>query len=257
MATRPGYMLQREDDVVSQFTGLVREAMIEHYDSEAGIPTFAASPLGGQDFVLADYLLARVGQFCLIEFKDRPGSVSRERNKPLRQSLCIKLLADSTLLACSEDAHFLAWREKSMEYTPSTQREELILDIALSAYAYRVARLFNIDLGNPVFEKMDADAFIRRFIVTELIGASAERFDRYVSALYEIAAGDSEGKAAFQGTVYAFFARSVNSQPKLHAIQFDGLDHLYSMIKGDEHQRERSHSYSRPALKRDGQEHAL
>ncbi|WP_220376564.1 hypothetical protein, partial [Klebsiella michiganensis] len=101
---------KREDDVVDRFSRKVHARMLELYgESVAGHPNFAASPLGGQDVELADYLLAGIGRSCLVEFKADEDSVPSEKRKSLRRALCESMQKNSAMLARAQAIHFVGW----------------------------------------------------------------------------------------------------------------------------------------------------
>ncbi len=83
------------------------------------------------------------------------------------------------------------------------------LGASLAPYPGMVCPLFGFTPAATVFGLMTDDAFIERFVSSELLGADAERFEKYVDELYAIAGhADADGKAGFQGTVYVYIAPS-------------------------------------------------
>lgn len=223
---------KREDDVVARFSEKLHKRMGELYWGGNDHPNFAASPLGGQDWELADYLLAGVGQYCLIEFKADEDSAVSENRKPLRIELCKKMQVQSALHALAEDCHFLCWGEKKSEYVPSLSTYETVLRASLAAYPGKVCPLLGCKMPPPVFDAMTEDKFIDQFISSELVGAPAARFEEYVDELYEIAGADEKtGKGGFQGTVYVYVPPESESPAKLLAVEFNGIKHLFRLTK--------------------------
>jgi len=223
---------KREDDVVARFSEKLHKRMGALYWGGDDHPNFAATPLGGQDWELADYLLAGIGQYCLIEFKADEDSAVSENRKPLRIKLCEKLQAQSALHAQAEDCHFLCWGEKKIEYVPSLSTHETVLWESLAAYPGKVCPLLGYEMPPSVFDAMTEYEFIDKFISSELVGAPAVRFEEYVGELYKIAGADEKtGKGGFQGTVYVYIPQDSESPAKLLAVEFTGIQHLFRLTK--------------------------
>lgn len=232
---------KREDDVVARFSEKLHKRMAELYWGGSDHPNFAASPLGGQDWELADYLLAGIGQYCLVEFKADEDSAVSENRKPLRITLCENLQAQSALRAQAEDCHFLCWGEKKSEYVPSLSTYEIVLWASLAPYPGKVCPLLGYEMPPSALGAMTEDEFIEQFILTELVGVDAERFDDYVGELYKIAGADEKsGKGGFQGTVYIYIPPESESSAKLLAVEFNGIQHLFRLTKEKEVKKEKA-----------------
>ena len=103
---------KREDDVVDRFSRRLHKRFGEVFSRNEEHPNFAATPLGGQDKALADYLLAGKGRYCLIEFKADEDAALAETKKPLRHALCRTFQKRAATMARAEDIHFIGWGTK-------------------------------------------------------------------------------------------------------------------------------------------------
>lgn len=224
---------KREDDAVDRFSRKFHDAMrTVNADSFGELHSFAASPLGGQDWELADYLLAGIGQYCLIEFKADEVSAVAETRKALRHALCKILQENEDKRALAEDVHFIAWGEKAKEYVPILGSEETRLKLAIAPYPGKVCPLLGYAMVPSLFPSMTEEKFIDRFLNSQAVGADAERFSRYVAELYEIAgAAGGRGSTNLQGTVYVSVPPTSGAEAKLLEIEFAGLDHLFRLTK--------------------------
>ncbi|MBB0042834.1 hypothetical protein D7092_26295 [Ralstonia pickettii] len=225
---------KREDDVVDRFSRKVHARMLELYgESVAGHPNFAASPLGGQDVELADYLLAGIGRYCLVEFKADEDSVPSEKRKSLRRALCESMQKNSAMLARAQAIHFVGWGTEEETNAPGYAEQTMYaLGASLAPYPGMVCPLFGFTPAATVFGLMTDDAFIERFVSSELLGADAERFEKYVDELYAIAGhADADGKAGFQGTVYVYIAPSETRRANWAPFKFTGVEQLFRLTK--------------------------
>ena len=232
---------KREDYVVDRFSRRLHKRFGEVFSRNEEHPNFAATPLGGQDKALADYLLAGKGRYCLIEFKADEDAALAETKKPLRHALCRTFQKRAATMARAEDIHFIGWGTKQELRAPSLPQPETLLGVSLSAYPGKVCPLIGHNVRASAFETMTQDAFIDKFIDGEVVGSDAKRFDKYVGELFKLAETDEKnGKDGFQGTVYVFVPPSDGAPAELLSIEFTGIEHLFRLTKELAVSREKS-----------------
>jgi hypothetical protein len=234
-------MRQLETDLILRF----HTALQAEFGRRQG-GTLAGAALGGQDRVLADYLLAANARFALIEFKAAEAAIATEADKPLRHRLCRALATCRHSAALARDIHHLAWGTHAERDVPGFGMQT-VEEIAVAPYAGKVCPLLDEDYPAPTRAVEPSDRFIRRFLGSRTAGGSARRFKAYLELLYTIAGGCTEEELKrFEGSVYVFVPGAV-----LHSVRFHGLDHLLELMLGRSPtlerraERERSRSQSR------------
>ncbi|PRD86541.1 hypothetical protein C6T66_02015 [Burkholderia multivorans] len=68
------------------------------------------------------------------------------------------------------------------------------------------------------------------FLESKLVGATAERFEKYLALLFKLAGSCStDALKSIEGSVYVYIPGNDLHAPELHSIRFHGLEHLFQL----------------------------
>lgn len=218
-----------ESDVVTRFsTQLDRHFTALYSKQPQSQDSLAATALGSQDNVLSDYIVARNGRYCLVEFKANEAAFQSEARKELRIALCKTISEQKNPLRWARSAHFIGWGTMAAKHLPGLGmvNEELI---ALASYPWTICPLLGLPLQAPA-NRVDAEKFIEMFLESKLVGATAERFEKYLALLFKLAGSCStDALKSIEGSVYVYIPGNDLHAPELHSIRFHGLEHLFQL----------------------------
>lgn len=204
------------------------------YASQAHVPdALGATALGGQDKALADYIVARRGRYCLIEFKANEAAFRSEARKELRVALCKTLSDQINPLRWARSAHFIGWGTKTSRSLRGIGMAE-VESIAFANYAGTICPLFGIPVPAPA-KQIDADKFIEMFLESKLLGSNAARFEKYLALLFTLAGSCSADELkSIEGSVYVYIPPDAERPAELCSVRFRGLEQLFSLTLGRE-----------------------
>lgn len=243
---------------MQRFTGKLRDQYRLAFGSVPLDPMLAGAALGGQDRVLADYLLVVNARFALIEFKDHDKAILTESCKPLRLKLCVSLGASRLHGALARSAHYIAWGVRSQQDLGAPYGVQSVGDALVASYPDKVCSLLGCPVGDSARGELASAAFIRRFMVSRVSGATGARFQRYLELLFNLAGGAAKSEVErFEGAVCMFIPPSPeNPHGWFQDVEFYGLDHLFALTLGRELElgRERERRLERDSPSRSGPE---
>ncbi|MDT6995091.1 hypothetical protein [Burkholderia cenocepacia] len=223
-----------ESDVVARFSAQLDRRFCALY---AGQPQTAdalsATALGGQDKALADYIVARRGRYCLIEFKANEAAFQSEARKELRVALCRTLSSQMNPLRWARSAHFIGWGTKTTTSLRGIGQAE-VESIAFANYPGAICPLLGFPVPAPA-DQIDVDRFIEMFLENKLIGSTAARFEKYLALLFTLA-GSCPGDElkSIEGSVYVYIPSDGQSPAEHCSVRFRGLAHLFALTLGKE-----------------------
>lgn len=221
-----------ETDLELRFTASLHAQFLARHGAGVAGSMLVGTALGGQDRMLADYLLMADARFALIEFKADAGAIRTEAGKPLRHLLCKALSVNRRSRALARDIHFIAWEEINSETVPPLGLQA-VRDIMVARYAGKVCPLIDEAFPADATAADASDRFIKRYLAYRTTGASAKRFKAYLELLYTIGGTcpASELKR-FEGAVYVFVPRSAKSPAPFKSVPFVGLEQLLQLTLG-------------------------
>ncbi|WP_146123223.1 hypothetical protein [Burkholderia multivorans] len=218
-----------EADVVTRFsTQLDRRFTALHSKQPQSEDALAATALGSQDSVLSDYIVARNGRYCLVEFKANEAALRSEVRKELRIALCKIISEQKNPLRWARCAHFVGWGTMTARRLPGlgTIDEE---SIALASYPGTICPLLRFPVHAPE-NRVGAEKFIEMFLESKLVGSSAERFEKYLALLFKLAGSCStDTLKSIEGSVYVYIPGDDLHAPDLYTVRFCGLEHLFQL----------------------------
>ena len=188
----------------------------------------AATALGSQDNVLSDYIVARNGRYCLVEFKANEAAFQSEARKELRIALCKTVSEQKNPLRWARSAHFIGWGTMAARHLPGLGLvdEE---SIELASYPGTICPLLGLPVQVPQ-NRVDADKFIEMFLESKLVGSTAERFEKYLSLLFKLAGSCStDALKSIEGSVYVYIPEDDLHGPAVRSVRFYGLEHLFQL----------------------------
>ncbi|PTB17301.1 hypothetical protein C9I57_28485 [Trinickia symbiotica] len=208
-----------------------------------------ATALGGQDKALADYIVARRGRYCLIEFKASEAAFRSEARKELRLALCKTISQQKNPLRWARSAHFIGWGTTITQSLAGIGMAD-VESIALASYPGAVCPLLGVPIQAPE-NRVDADHFIEMFLESKLLGSSAARFEKYLALLFMLAGSCSaDALKSIEGSVYVYVPSEDFRLPELHSVRFRGLEQLFLLTVGRE-MRARAMEKHGPEIERD------
>lgn len=235
-----------ESDVVARFSTQLDRRFCALYAGQPQAPdALGATALGGQDKALADYIVARRGRYCLIEFKANEAALQSEARKELRVALCRTLSDQKNPLRWARSAHFVGWGTKTARSLPGIGLSE-VESIAFANYPGTICPLLGFPVPAPA-NQIDADLFIEMFLESKLLGSNAARFEKYLALLFELAGSCSRDELqSIEGSVYVYIPGDGRCPPELCSVRFRGLEQLFLLTLGRE--------MPAPAVERQGPE---
>lgn len=223
-----------ESDVVVRFSTQLNMRFCALYAGQPQAPdALSATALGGQDKALADYIVARRGRYCLVEFKANEAAFRSEARKELRVALCKTLSGQINPLRWARSAHFIGWGTKTSKSLPGIGTAE-VESIAFANYPGTICPLFGIPVQAPAIQ-IDADKFIEMFLESKLLGSTAARFEKYLALLFTLAGSCSADELkSIEGSVYVYIPQENLRPAELCSVRFRGLEQLFSLTLGRE-----------------------
>ncbi|QJW78726.1 hypothetical protein [Burkholderia glumae] len=177
---------------------------------------------------MADYIVARRGRYCLIEFKANEGAFRSEARKELRVVLCKTLSGQINPLRWARSAHFIGWGTKTLRSLPGLGMAE-VESITFANYAGTICPLFGIPVPAPA-EQIDVDRFIEMFLESKRLGSNAARFEKYLALLFALASSCSADELkSIEGSVYVYIPPDAERTAELCSVRFRGLEQLFSL----------------------------
>lgn len=224
-----------------QFTANLHQQFLNLYGAGGQSENIAGAALGGQDVVLADYLLSARARFALIEFKDNEASIATEKDKKLRLLLCKKLNADRGSAALSRDVHYVAWGVRQEKDLGTSIGWQFVEDTVVASYPSKVCPLLGCNVDVSPRHAYASEEFIQRFLASRVAGTHAARFKKYLELLYRLADGVASNELKrFEGSVYVFVPTPDGVLPaKFLKVRFVGLDHLFMLTLGKQRTHDR------------------
>jgi hypothetical protein len=195
-----------ESQIIDFFSGYLKDAFQQRFGSNA--PYSVGNFSGSQDRKFSDFFAGTDSKNILIEFKENKIEYKKEKIKPLRKKLCVKL--DEKISILSRQCHFIGWGKDRIDTA-----------VELNPYIDLVCRLWELKDFLRTPSDHQHDDFIDNFIDGG-IGVSLEEFVRYIGHLNSIAGGTTDGsKAPFRSILY-----SRNDRGQLVGTRFESLGQL-------------------------------
>lgn len=195
-----------EAQVIDYFSGYLKDTFRDVFGEKALYTVGNFS--GSQDRKFSDFFAGTESQNILIEFKEKKEEHKKEKDKPLRQKLCLTLDEETSEL--SRQCHFIGW---GMGLT--------VTKIELNPYIDLVCLLWEADnyLLTPI--KHDHESFVDNF-VSGHVGVDHDAFISYIEHLNTLAGGGASGvDVPFSSILY-----SRNDRGRLVGTRFDSLGQL-------------------------------
>ncbi|KPY89788.1 hypothetical protein RA263_27055 [Pseudomonas syringae pv. tagetis] len=210
-----------EQDVIKRFSIKLNNLALER-----NITAYAGSPLGAQDTVFADYLLASTTRFCLIEFKATKDNFSSENQKALRVELFKVLANRKAVLRRSLDVHYMCWGTFESDCLPGMSTQVQEESEMLGQYAPCVAPYMKAKPKLEKSEEYPPESFAEHFFESQQFGSDLKRFKRYVRDLSELAADTKQGEGTIEGAVCIY----IEAIRKFKSYRFKGLEQLLEFL---------------------------
>ncbi|WP_156886716.1 hypothetical protein [Pseudomonas frederiksbergensis] len=210
-----------EQDVIKRFSIKLNDLAIKR-----NVTSYAGSPLGSQDKVFADYLLASNTRFCLIEFKATKGNLSSENQKKLRVQLFELLAQRKDVLRRSLDLHYMCWGTEKSDWLPGMSEPVSEENEMLGQYAPCVSPYMKV---KPELEKAEEylpEVFVEHFFESKQFGGDLGRFKRYVNELAKLATDSKQGEGTLEGVVCVY----IEAVRQFKSYRFKGLQHLLEFL---------------------------
>lgn len=210
-----------EQDVIKRFSIKLNELA-----RKRNVTAFAGSPLGSQDKVFSDYLLAITTRFCLIEFKATKGNFSSENQKELRVELFKLLARRKDVLRRSLDVHYMCWGTEEFDWLPGMSKPEREENEMLGQYAPCVAPFMKIKPELTKAEEYLPESFVEHFFDSQQFGGDLARFKRYVKDLARLASDSKQDEGTLEGMVCIY----IEALQKFKSYRFKSLKHLIEFL---------------------------
>lgn len=209
-----------EQDVIKRFS-----IKLNNHAIKRNVTAYAGSPLGSQDTVFADYLLASNTRFCLIEFKATKGNFSSENQKKLRVQLFELLAQRKDTLRRSLDLHYMCWGTQKSALLAGMSEPVSEENEMLGQYAPCVAPYMKVKPELEEAEEYLPEAFVEHFFESSQFGGDLVRFKRYVKELAKLAT-DKQGEGTLEGVVCVY----IEAVRQFKSYRFIGLQHLLEFL---------------------------
>ncbi|MEW5290891.1 hypothetical protein ABW286_17190 [Erwinia papayae] len=198
-----------ESQVIDFFSAVLRDKFSDRYKKNK--PISIGNFSGSQDRKFADFFAGTASSNILIEFKEFESDYTKEWDKPLRQTLCRIIDADTAQF--SRRCHFIAWRESDPE-----------VQVSIAPYIDKVCPQYNTIPPLQAFDNIPHKDFINDFLDDEK-GITPEEFKDYVKYMDDIAGGKQAGEnVPFKSILYSY------QDEEMVATYFKNLGELRSLI---------------------------
>lgn len=211
-----------EPDVIKRFSIKLNDLALKR-----NVTSYAGSPLGSQDTVFADYLLATNARFCLIEFKATKGNFSSENQKELRVELFKLLAKRKDVLRRSLDLHYMCWGTDEFVCLPGMSAPVREENEMLGQYAPCVAPYMETKPELTKAEEYPPESFVEHFFESQQFGGELQRFRRYVKDLAKLPSDSKQDEGTLEGLVCIY----IESVQKFKSYRFKGLQHLINLLE--------------------------